>query len=67
MLGLWNRQITSHVKCSVKCTTDFPKVTQVRHLAKDEWETIDSIRLFIEMQNETEKYYGMNIRITHID
>ena len=40
--------------CSVKWTTDFTKVTQVRHLAKDEWEASDSIRFFIKMQNETE-------------
>ena len=37
--------------CSAKWTTD---VTKVRHFAKDEWETSDSTRLFIEMQNETE-------------
>ena len=46
-------------ECSVNWTTDFTKITQVRHFAKDEWETSDSIRFFIEMQNKTEYFIRM--------
>ena len=36
------------------CFKWITNITNVSHLAKDEWETSDLIRFFIEMQNETE-------------
>ena len=42
---------------NAKWTTDF---TKERHFARAEWETSDSIRLFIEMQNETEYHMKIN-------
>ena len=51
LLGSKPHHIPTRVQaCCIKWINN---ITKIRHLAKDEWETSDLIRFFIEMQNET--------------